>query len=101
MGGLGLQLVIPIEQCFDSTAKLALVLALPCSASTGVVDQFDIAEVVGGFALPCTAVVIGALVATAFGAVGKGDLMATLVVIKGSRGHIWTRISLQALLTIS
>jgi hypothetical protein len=38
-----------------------------------------IAEVVGGFALPCTAVVIGALVAAALGAVGKGHLMAALV----------------------
>ena len=79
MGGLRLQLVVFVEQCFDGIAKLTLVLTFSVSATTAIVNQFNIAEIVGGFALPCTAVVIGALVATALGAVGKGDLMATFV----------------------
>ena len=58
---------------------MPFVLALPVSATTGVVDNLDTAEVIGGFAFTTVAIVIGALVATALRAVGEGDLMAAFV----------------------
>ena len=39
MGGLGVQLVVFVEQCFYGIAQLALVLAFPGSATGGIVNQ--------------------------------------------------------------
>jgi hypothetical protein len=39
VGGLGVQLVVFVEQCFYSIAQLPLVLALPGSATGAIVNQ--------------------------------------------------------------
>ena len=85
MGALIDELIAIVTQGLKGTAQLTLVLPIiVCCVGAAVVNHLYCAHIVGGFYLPGCGVGIHPLVATAAGAVGKGDF----VVVFGHLGDL-------------